>query len=833
MNMNNAMRKLASESVATVSSMALMIGAGLVAPVASAQSAVQPAAQQSAPAQPGAVIANIRVEGNLRVEAATVRSYLLVQPGDPFDPARIDLSVKTLFATGRFSDVSVERSGNDLLIRVAENPVINQVLFEGNRAIDEEDMIDEIEAAPREVFTTARVQTDVQRILELYRRSGRFAASVEPTFKPLPQNRVDLIFEISEGPVSGVRGINFLGNRAFSDRALREEVATEQSRWWKLLTSNDNYDPDRLEYDRDQLRKFYTNRGYADFRVVSAVAELSPDQKDFFITFTIDEGQLYNFGAIKVDTALEKLNSDRLALFVGIKEGDLYEGDRIEKAVESLTFAAGAAGYAFADVRPVLERNETNGTIDITFAVDEGPRVYIDRFDIVNNTRTLDSVIRREMLIAEGDPFNRVLLDQSRNRIRALGFFEEVEYTEIADPDRPDRTRVVISVKEQPTGELSFAAGLSSTDGFLIDLSASERNLRGRGQFLRFRVQSSERQRQVDIRFTEPKFLGLNLAAGVDIFSTRSDFLDIADFLTETNGLGFRVGFPTSSRSSLLLNYTIRQDDIQVDRRVIQTDTAGNPILDGNGNFIFIRECDQPNPPSLCRQDGNRITSVLGYTLNWDRRNDPIQPTRGFLLSGTQALAGLGGDVKYLRTEGTAEVYYGLPWEAFIASAKFSGGYVAGLEGDDILINDRFFKGGNSFRGFDVAGVGPREFLATRDADGNVSFTYGDAYGARAYAITTLELTVPTGLPEQYGIKAALFSDFGWVGLLDDIDKQTVTTDSSVFGVDDALTLRASAGVSIFWRSPFGPIRFDFAQVLASEEYDRTESFRFSTSTRF
>jgi outer membrane protein insertion porin family len=612
MNMNNAMRKLASESVATVSSMALMIGAGLVAPVASAQSAVQPAAQQAAPAQPGAVIANIRVEGNLRVEAATVRSYLLVQPGDPFDPARIDLSVKTLFATGRFSDVSVERSGNDLLIRVAENPVINQVLFEGNRAIDEEDMIDEIEAAPREVFTTARVQTDVQRILELYRRSGRFAASVEPTFKPLPQNRVDLIFEISEGPVSGVRGINFLGNRAFSDRALREEVATEQSRWWKLLTSNDNYDPDRLEYDRDQLRKFYTNRGYADFRVVSAVAELSPDQKDFFITFTIDEGQLYNFGEIKVDTALEKLNSDRLALFVGIKEGDLYEGDRIEKAVESLTFAAGAAGYAFADVRPVLERNETNGTIDITFAVDEGPRVYIDRFDIVNNTRTLDSVIRREMLIAEGDPFNRVLLDQSRNRIRALGFFEEVEYTEIADPDRPDRTRVVISVKEQPTGELSFAAGLSSTDGFLIDLSASERNLRGRGQFLRFRVQSSERQRQVDIRFTEPKFLGLNLAAGVDIFSTRSDFLDIADFLTETNGLGFRVGFPTSSRSSLLLNYTIRQDDIQVDRRVIQTDTAGNPILDGNGNFIFIRECDQPNPPSLCRQDGNRITSVLG-----------------------------------------------------------------------------------------------------------------------------------------------------------------------------------------------------------------------------
>ncbi|CAN0444944.1 unnamed protein product, partial [Scytosiphon promiscuus] len=331
------------------------------------------------------------------------------------------------------------------------------------------------------IFTSAGVQSDVQRLLELYRQSGRFAAKVEPQYKPLEQNRVDLIFEITEGPVTGVRSINFLGNQAYSDSRLRSEIVTRQSRLWRFFSSNDNYDPGRLEYDRDLLRQFYQNNGYYDFRVTSAVAELTPDQKDFYITMTVDEGRQYYFGEVKVETALEKLNAEALKRAVPIQSDTLFRGVSIEDTIDSLTYAAGIAGYAFVDVRPQLDVNPETGLIDVTFAVDEGPRVYIDRINIVGNTQTLDRVIRRELRISEGDAFNRILLDRSKNRVRALGYFKNVEVVETPSED-PDRTIVDIKVEEQPTGELSFAAGFSSVDAYLLDVSASQRNLRGRGQ---------------------------------------------------------------------------------------------------------------------------------------------------------------------------------------------------------------------------------------------------------------------------------------------------------------------------------------------------------------
>ena len=759
-----------------------------------------------------------------------------------------------------------------IVVRVVENPIINRVIFEGNRAMKDDKLREEIQAAPRGVFTAARVQTDVQRILEMYRRSGRFAAKVEPQYKPLEQNRVDLIFEITEGPVTGVRSINFIGNTAYSDSRLRSEIVTRQSRFWRFFSSNDNYDSGRLEFDREQLREFYQNNGYYDFRVTSAVAELTPDQKDFYITFTVDEGRQYDFGTIKVETALEKLDGNILRAVVPIEEGSLFRGNQIESTIDALTYAAGVAGYAFVDVRPQIRVNEQTGRIDITFAIDEGPRVYIDRINIVGNTQTLDRVIRRELRISEGDAFNRILLDRSRNRIRSLGFFKSVDVTELPSED-PDRTIVEVKVEEQSTGELSFAAGFSSVDAYLFDLSASQRNLRGRGQSVVARTSLSSRQQIVDLRFTEPRFLDRNLSAGLELFATRQDFEEFTGFTSETIGGGARVAFPLTDRMQLGLSYRLQSDDVNI--------SNFNYIIDGNGNLVAAVVYDDPNNTpdnpfddvprqptaadleagqflvdrcdpayllrdTICRSERSDISSVIGYNFFWDQTNDPITPSRGFDVRFSQDFAGLGGDVKYIRTEAGATFYRGI-WRDVIASAKFSGGYVLPLDDEQgVRINNRFFRGGSTFRGFDVAGLGPREIVRIFDpATGEIVNTVRlNSLGGNMYYQGTFEVTVPNFLPEEYGIKSALFLDVGSLGTLEDVDKgQSVfLPDAGSLGFPgfgavripkDAASLRASAGLSVFWDSPFGPIRFDFSQILRKEEYDRTETFRFSTSTRF
>ena len=833
---------------------------------------------QPAIAQENETIRQIIVEGNQRIEDRTVQSYLLVEPGDPFDLSRIDLSLKTLFATGLFADASFDKSGSDLVVRVVENPIINRVIYEGNNAIDDDKMREEVQATPRGIFTAARVQADVQRILDLYRKSGRFSATVEPQYKPLDQNRVDLVFVITEGPVTGVRAINFIGNEEYSDRRLRSEVVTKQSRWWRFFSSNDNYDPGRLEYDRELLRTFYQNKGYYDFRVISAVADLTPDREDFYVTYTIDEGELYTFGEVKVETALDKLNAEALTRAVPFKDGDLFRGDAIEDTIDTLTYAAGIAGYAFVDVTPRLERDVETNKVNVTFALDEGPRVYVERINIVGNTSTLDRVIRRELRVAEGDAFNRVLLDRSRNRVRALGFFKEVEITETPG-SKPDRTIVELSVEEQATGQLSFAAGFSSVDSFLIDASVEQRNLRGRGQSVTARVSASDRQQFVDFRFREPRFLDRNLSAGIDIFSTRSDFLDVSNFESETVGAGFSFGFPITDNTGLSLRYRLQSDEINVRDQNIIIDDQGifvASIIDNTPDVTTDFDFREPNQTdvdvaagqslvdvcspqhitrfsvqSLCASERSDITSLIGYSFNWDRRNDPIAPTGGFDFSISQDIAGLGGDVQYLRTEVTGATYRGI-FRGVRASVRLSGGLIEPFGDDDgIRINNRFFRGGSTFRGFDVAGIGPRVINVIADDQGNPLDVKGlNALGGKAYYQGTAELTLPNYLPEEYGIRTKLFAEVGSVGILDDIDLTDpifgVTGDGrfqnfnniaagtpAVRQVKDELSLRASAGLSVGWDSPFGPIQFDFSQILAKEDYDKTETFRFSTSTRF
>ena len=803
------------------------------------------------------VISGIVVEGNQRIEARTIQSYLLLSAGDSFDPERLDLSLKTLFATGLFADVSFDRRGSDLIVRVAENPIINRVIFEGNSALDDDKFREEIKAAPRGIFTAARVQADVQKMLELYRRAGRFSANIEPQYKSLDQNRVDLIFQIVEGPVTGIRAINFIGNEEFSDRRLKSEIVTKESRFWRFFSSNDNYDPGRLEYDRELLRQFYQNKGFYDFRVISAVADLTPDQRAFYVTFTIDEGVKYNFGEIKVEVALEKLDQNLLEAVVPFREGQLYRGQKIESAIDSLTYAAGIAGYAFVDIRPRFEENPEERTVDVTFAIDEGPRVYIERIDIVGNTRTLDRVIRRELRISEGDAFNRVLQDRSQNRVRALGFFKSVQITESPGTE-PDRSIVEVEVENQPTGELSFAAGFSSVDSFLLDFSVAERNLGGRGQTAVARVQASKRQKFLDIRFTEPRWFDRNLSAGFDIFGTETDYLEYSSFKSTSVGGSIRVSFPVTDYSNLGLRYRLSWDELDVIDRLLRMyeDPVGSnryrladQALDYDpinrtwrDGWVAKDQCDPDytSRSTLCRNERSESTSIIGYSYSLDRRNDPIRPTGGYDFSINQDVAGLGGDVKYIRTEFIVSSYRAVR-RNMRTNYRFSAGFIESLASGEktIRINNRFFRGGNSFRGFDIAGLGPREVLEIYDAEGEnvVEVRRLNALGGKYYYHGLAELTLPSLLPPEYGINSSLFLSAGSVAGLDDADYdpplEVGTNPKTIRLTKKEDALRASTGLSIFWNSPFGPIRFDFSYILNSEPYDRTETFRFNTSTRF
>jgi outer membrane protein insertion porin family len=777
------------------------------APSANAPTSTAPAAERTL-----GVVGRIQIQGNERIEPTTITSYLPIQVGDTVDNAKIDLAVKTLFRTDLFADVTIELQGSDLVVRVAENPIINQVVFEGNHALKEDKLRDEVTVRPRGIFTRSKVEQDVQKIIELYRRSGRISVTVTPKIIQLPQKRIDLIFEIDEGPKSGILHINFIGNKQFSDTALRDVIVTRESHWYKFFQSNDNYDPDRIEYDREQIRKFYRNHGFYDFKIISAVAELAPDKNGFVVTFTIDEGPKYHFGKLTVNTELKRLNGELLQALLPIRTGQLYEDERIEKATDALTYAAGANGFAFVDVRPRYVAHAETKTVDVSFDIKEGPRVYIERIDVVGNTRTLDYVIRREMRVGEGDAYNRVLVDRSKNQIKALGFFKDVDIEQLPGTS-PDKTILRVKVTEQPTGQLTFSLGYSSIEKLVGDVGISESNFRGRGQKVDFEVSLGYLRKQITLSFTEPRFRGSNMSAGFDIYTYRYNYSTTASFTTSSTGLNLRTGFPINQYAALQLRYSIHADQVSLPSYVYDPAT---------------KTCASGYSTSLCDEVGTTFTSSVGYTVRWDRRNDPITATRGFYMDLSQDFAGIGG-IRYIRSQTDGAWYYGFT-PKWIFSVQGRAGYITGWGGNVVRINDRFFEGGDSFRGFQIAGLGPRDTNpAIVSNNGQVQ---GDALGGKAFAIGTVELTVPTPIPAQYGIKTALFSDFGTVGLLDPSVKRKPdgTIDPNI---KDDLAFRASAGISVFWKSPMGPLRFDFSKVFAKAPYDVKETFRFSTATQF
>ncbi|MSO70793.1 MAG: outer membrane protein assembly factor BamA [Alphaproteobacteria bacterium] len=740
-------------------------------------------AESSVRAQGIGIISEIRVVGSQRIEPATVLSYMSIAPGQPYDEQKVDASLKALFATGLFSDVTLQRDGRALIVQVVENPILNRVAFEGNRRITDEALAAEVTSQARVVYSRTRVQSDVQRVIEVYRRNGRFAATVEPKIIQQPENRVDLVFEINEGPQTNVRTITFIGNEVFSDSRLKDVIVTNESAWWRILTQNDTYDPDRLALDREQLRRFYLAEGYADFRVASAVAELTPDREAFIITFTVEEGQRYKFGEINLTSKLRDLDPAQLTALVAAKQGKFYDSRKVDETVRAITATVGRLGYAFVTVRPSVQRDREALTVSIVFEVQEGPRVYVERIDIVGNERTLDKVIRREVLLEEGDAYDPDAIRRSRQRIVNLNFFNKVEVSQ-QPGSAPDRAVVTIEVEEKATGELSFGAGYSTAVGPLGDITLRERNLLGRGQDLRLSLTLAQVQQQVDLSFTEPYFLDRDLSVGFDIFRRITNREDQSSFQQDDTGGALRSGYQLSENLRHNIRYSITQ------QKIANVDANASQVIQD--------------------QAGTFIASVISNDLFYDRLDTRLDPTEGYFLSAGVDLAGLGGDVFYTRT--TAGAGYFIPFFNRSVSLGFSAeaGYIVPLK-DEVRVLDRFFVGGNNLRGFTTSGVGPRDTVT------------GDAIGGTLSATGTIELSFPLGLPKELGFSGKLFADVGT--LTGAVEKGPTLVDSGM--------ARASVGFGLAWRSPFGPLRIDIAKAVVKEDEDKTELFRMNFGTRF
>jgi outer membrane protein insertion porin family len=770
------------------------VGAWLAAALALLAAGAVDAMLTSRPAlAQGAVVRDIRVDGNRRVEPETVRSYLQFSVGDAYDSGKVDRSLKALFATGLFSDVRIDRQGTTVVVTVAENPVVNQVAFEGNSEVDTATLQNEVQLKPRSVFTRARAQSDVQRILDVYRRQGRFAARVEPKIIELEQNRVNLVFEITEGAATKVKGINFVGNRAFSDSQLRDIISTTQAGWFDFLKGTAVYDPDRLNLDRELVRQYYLKNGYADVRVTSATAELDADGSGFFITMVVEEGELYRFGDVRIESALPAINPDSLRYVLLTSSGTIYNAADIDKTVEKLTLTIAEQGFAFARVRPRVEPDKVSRTITLVYAIDEGPRVYIERINVIGNARTKDHVIRRELRLAEGDAFNPMMVDRAKKRLEGLGFFKSVNVKR-----RPgsanDRVVLDVELVEQSTGELSFGAGYSTMEGVIGDVSITERNLLGNGQFLRLRLAGSMERMQADLSFTEPRFLDQNLSAGFDIFHKDVDQTSSSSFKYRKTGISPRIGFPLNENLWAQFSYLYSHDSIYD----VDVARASRAIQEARG------EVD---------------TSSLGVSLTYDARNHPRNPNRGIYFQVGTDFAGLGGDVQYIRYAAEGRAYYPIT-DKITFVGRLIGGHIHGWGGEDVRLLDLFFKGGETVRGFNRSGYGPRDLVT------------GDALGGTTYWSATAEVRFPLPfIPDEIGMSGAVFADAGSLFGAGALAKSL--NDGTQLSLADDATVRASVGASLLWNSPVGPIRLDLAHALSKETYDKEQIFRFGASTKF
>ncbi len=755
-----------------------------------------------------APVSNIIIEGAQRVDRETVLSYLQFNRGQEATSARIDESLKALFQTGLFADVSIVRRGTSVVIRIVENPLINVVNFEGNDEIDDKALQKEVEVKESMIFTKARIQSDTRRVLALYQAKGFYNVKVDPQLIRLPENRVNIAFVISENGKTEVKSITFTGNRSFSADTLEGVLVTKQSTWWNPFLRNNTYDVDRLSYDKELLRRYYLKNGFADIQILSADAQLRPDGNSFEINFSIEEGPRYSVADVAVDVGNANLDPKGLSRVVKTGVGDTFNASKVDKSVENLTLEASNQGFVFAKVEPKVDRNSTGNTVNITYQISEGPRAYVERIDIIGNTRTRDEVIRRELRLYEGDAFNRTLVERARRRLTALDFFSDIQFKE-QPGSSPDKIVLVVQVAEKSTGSLTFSIGYSSTEAVVGSVQVAERNLFGRGLQAKLNTTLSFVKQQVDFSYTDPYFLGMPISAGVDLFATQSAQQNgggaVTSYGSTVVGGALRTGFELDEYSSLNFKYYI----------------AHRSVSGINGATAS---------PFALSAKPESWKSAVSASYTYDDLDNPLKPTSGFRGQIIEELAGLGGDAYFAKTEIRAFYFIPLLDDQVVVKLEGNAGHIQALGGNQVESQDRFFKGGDTFRGFSNGGIGPRQ------VSNNGGF---DRFGGLDYAIGTVEAQFPLGLPEALGISGEVFSDFGTVFNAGSVPLTSANSAVGTCGAGagcpftDDNGLRASIGAGIVWESPFGTLKFEYAYPIVSRPSDDLQYFRFAIGTRF
>jgi outer membrane protein insertion porin family len=737
----------------------------------------------------------IRIEGNQRIETATILTYAGIEPGSPVTAGQVNAAYQRILGSGLFEEVGIDTSGNRLTITVREYPTINRINFEGNRRIDDETLLSLITSQPRRVYSPSTAEADTQVIADAYQQSGRLDATVVPKIIPRSQNRVDLVFEVTEGAVIEIERIGFVGNRSFTDRRLRQVLETKQAGIFRALVRSDTFIEDRVQFDVQVLTDFYRSRGFIDFQVLSVTPEFSRERDAFFLTFNLQEGQRFRLGQISVTSEVPGIDPAVYAAVLRLRPGQVYSPSLIEDNLARLERKSLLEGLDFIRADPIVTRNERDLTLDIEFALVRGERIFVERIDIEGNSTTLDRVIRRQFNVVEGDPFNPREIRQSAERIRALGYFANAD-VEAREGTQPDRVIIDVNVEEQPTGSLSFGVNYSIQDGFGVAVGLSERNFLGRGQLLNFQVGVGVDNADSVLTFTEPALLGRDVAGTIDIFYRATDQFS-ADYNTLEYGFSPSLSFPISENGRLQTFYRLANE------RISDVDTGDPDDPDDNGSSIILQE-----------EEGTQLTSALGYVYSYDTRRRGINPDAGVRFEFGQDFAGLGGDTKYFRTQasiiGETRAFSG----DVRLTSELTGGVLTMLDGQDSRIIDRY-RGGE-IRGFDRNGIGPRDLTATNE----------DALAGNNFFYFTIEADFPLGLPEEYGIRGGVFFDAGSVWALNN-------TQGTGGPVDDSFHLRTVIGASVFWSTPIGPLRFDFTGPIEYESYDETRFFDLTVSTRF
>jgi outer membrane protein insertion porin family len=829
---------------------ALMLVAMPVAATVTAALLASPAVAQTA--------ASIAVEGNRRVDVDTIRSYFKPGPGGRLDQGNIDDGLKALIETGLFQDVRINQGGGRLTVVVVENPVIGRVAFEGNKKVKDDQLNAEVQSKPRGTLSRPMVQADASRIAEIYRRSGRYDVSVTPEIIEQPNNRVDLIFTVNEGGKTGVKTINFIGNNFYSSYRLKDVIKTRESNLLSFLASGDLYDPDRIEADRDLIRRYYLKNGFADVQVVAALTEYDPERKGFLVTFKIEEGAQYRVSSVDFQSTVPTLDANSLRSFSRVNVGSLYNAEALEKSVEEMQIETSRRGYAFAVVRPRGDRNFDQHTVSISFAIEEGPRTYIERINVRGNTRTRDYVIRREFDIAEGDAYNRALVDRAERRLKNLDFFKSVKVS--TEPgSSSDRVILVVDLEEKSTGDFSVSGGYSTTDGALGEVSISERNFLGRGLFAKASVQYGQYARGYSLSFVEPYLFDYRVALGLDFYQKQQLANSYVSYTTKTLGFSPRLGFQLREDLSLQLRYSIYQQEISltgayancnnfgaasVNTPAALNGTPGSGFDPGNSStWGCYSDGESSLPVRKELAAGKSVTSLVGYTLNYNTLDNNKNPTDGLFLEWKQDYAGVGGDVSYIKSSFDAKYY--TPLVADIVGLIHAQGGILNKSGSsDIRMLDHFQMGSNLVRGFAQNGIGPRDISYVALG------ATGDALGGTKYWGASAELQMPFWfLPKEVGIKGALYADAGSVwgyegpkswALTNEVNTANCTpaTKTSVgtctgLQYDDTNVVRTSVGVGLIWQSPFGPLRFDYAVPITKGQYDRVQQFKFGGGTSF